>query len=117
MCLDTDSVFIAVSKSKPFPQFWENNYRETFESAFENIVKEDKISSWREKAPDWFVLTQKKEDKRKPGKTLNFRPKMKVLKILQLMCRFNPSASGLRSLQFVSKMHNLNELSFIHFKL
>ena len=65
--IDTDSVFIAVSKSDKFPSDFEKDFYQTWRSSFHNIVKPSKMRSWIAKSPDWFVLTQQVEHKRQPG--------------------------------------------------
>lgn len=65
--IDTDSVFIAVSKSDKFPSDFEKDFYQTWRACFNKIVKPSKMQSWIAKSPDWFVLTQQVEHKRQPG--------------------------------------------------
>lgn len=51
----------------PFSEDFEADFRGTWTSAFRQIVKPEKIDSWESLSPNWFVLDQTKEAKRKPG--------------------------------------------------
>ena len=49
------------------PEDFEKDFKGTWKSAFDNIVKPDKKESWESESPNWFVLDQSDENKRKPG--------------------------------------------------
>ena len=49
------------------PEDFEKDYKQTWLSAFKNIVKPDKWESWEKLSPSWFVLDQSSETKRRPG--------------------------------------------------
>ena len=68
--LDTDSIFLGLTKTAVFPEDFESDFHGTWRAAFENIVKSDKMSSWQANSPDWFVLDQRVEMKRKPGEII-----------------------------------------------
>ena len=56
--LDTDSIFLGLTKTAVFPEDFESDFHATWRAAFENIVKSEKMSSWQANSPDWFVLDQ-----------------------------------------------------------
>ena len=64
---DTDSIFISVTNSGSMPEDFEKDFYQTWSAAFTNIVKPEKLASWNELSPKYFVLDQNPESKRKPG--------------------------------------------------
>ena len=65
--LDTDSIFLALTKTLDMPENFEGNYFGTWRAAFSRIVKNNMKLSWEENSKKWFVLDQTVESKRKPG--------------------------------------------------
>lgn len=49
------------------PEDFEKDFYQTWSAAFKNIVKPEKLASWNELSPKYFVLDQNPESKRKPG--------------------------------------------------
>ena len=67
LILDTDSIFLALTDAQPMPKDFEKDFHQTWLSAFQNIVKPEKMKSWINLSPNWFVLDQSPETKRRPG--------------------------------------------------
>ena len=65
--LDTDSVFLGLTKTHNMPENFENDYFGTWRAAFSRIVKNNMKLSWEQNSKKWFVLDQTVQSKRKPG--------------------------------------------------
>lgn len=65
--LDTDSVFLGLTKTGNVPEDPSKNYKGLCDAAFDAIVKPEKKHEFARQRSNWFVLDQSVESKRRPG--------------------------------------------------
>jgi len=65
--LDTDSVFLGLTKSQNVPAEPLKHFKQLCSSLFDPIIKPSKREKFEREKSKWFVLDQTNESKRKPG--------------------------------------------------